>query len=119
MSAWAYTNKNESFNGMIWNRVPKTNHVGINILSLGVYDATAHFNDGATAALEILKDINMEPGDHMMKGLHIQDESRKIHTAYWMSEPQLKSRKIIRHCGKKKQDENLDKEGPTYVAEGF
>ena len=23
----------------------------------------------------------MEPGDHMMKGLHIQKESRKIHAA--------------------------------------
>ena len=59
------------------------------ILSLGVYDAIAHFNDGATASLEILKDLNMESGGHMMKGLQIQDESRKIHAAYRMSEPQL------------------------------
>ena len=33
--------------GMIWNCVPKANHVGIDILSLGVYDAIAHFNDSA------------------------------------------------------------------------
>ena len=59
------------------------------ILSLGVYDAIAHFNDGATASLEILKDLNMESGGHMMKGLQIQDESRKIHAACRMSEPQL------------------------------
>ena len=37
-------NTNESFNGIIWNRVPKVGHVGIDILSLGVYDAIAHFN---------------------------------------------------------------------------
>ena len=105
---------------MIWNRVPKANHAGIDILSLGVYDSIAHFNDGATESLEILKDMNMEPGDHMMKGLQIQNESRKIHTAaYRMFEPQLKRRKIIRHCRKKKQDKNLDKKVPTYEAGEF
>ena len=38
---------------MIWNRVSKANHMGIDILSLGVYDAITHFNDGAIASLEI------------------------------------------------------------------
>jgi hypothetical protein len=38
-------NANESFNGMIWNRVPKSTHVGLNILSVGVYDTIAHFNE--------------------------------------------------------------------------
>ena len=94
--------RNESFNGMIWNRVPKTNHVDIDILTLGVYDAIAHFNDGAIASLEILEDMNLEPGDHMMKTLQIRNESRKIHAAYWMPEPQLKRRNIIRHCRKEK-----------------
>ena len=28
----------------VWNRVPKVDHVGIDVLSLGVYDAIAHFN---------------------------------------------------------------------------
>ena len=63
--------------------------------------------------------MNMEPGDHLMKGSQIQNESRKVHAAYWMSEPQLKRRKIIRHCKKKKQDKNLDKERSTYEAGGF
>ena len=52
----------------------------------------------------------MEPGDQM-KGLQIQNESHKIHAAYLMSEPQLKRRKTIRHCIKKKQGKNLNKEG--------
>ena len=62
-------NRIESLNGMIWNRVPKANHVGIDILSFGVYDATTHFNDEAIASLEILKVISIRPGDHIMKGL--------------------------------------------------
>ena len=36
-------------------RVPKAIHVGINIRSLGVYDAIAHFNFGAKATLDVLK----------------------------------------------------------------
>ena len=32
-------NTNESFNGMIWNRVSKVTHVGFDVLSVGVYDA--------------------------------------------------------------------------------
>ena len=39
-------NTNELFNGMIWNRVPKATHLGLDVLSVGVYDATAHFNIG-------------------------------------------------------------------------
>ena len=112
-------NRKESFNEMIWSRVPKAYHVDIDILSLGVYDAIARFNNGATAFLEILKDMNIEPGDHMMKGLQIQDESLKIHATYRMSEPQLKRRKIIRNCRQKKQDENLDKGGPSYDGGAF
>ena len=50
---------------MIGNRVPKTSNGITDILSLGVYDAIAHFNDGAIASIEILKDMNMELGDQI------------------------------------------------------
>ena len=60
------------------------------------------FTDGATASLEILKNMNMEPVDHMMKGLQIRNETRKIHAADRISEPQLKRRKVIRQFRKKK-----------------
>ena len=56
-------NANESFNGMIWNRVLKATHVGIDVLSVGVYNAIAnaiaiaiaHFNNGEKAALNIME----------------------------------------------------------------
>ena len=79
----------------------------------------AHFHDGATESLEILRDMNMEPGDIMINSLQIQDESRKTHVEYRLSELQLTKRKIIRHCREKKQEKNLDKEGRTYEAGGF
>ena len=72
-------NTNKNFNGMIWNRVPKANYVGIDIISLSVYDDIAHFKDGAVTSSELFKDMNMEPGDQMMKDLQIHKGSRKIH----------------------------------------
>ena len=39
-------NQNESFNSMIWERVPKITYVGKDILDFAVYDAAANFNDG-------------------------------------------------------------------------
>ena len=93
---------------MTWNPLTNSNHVGIDILSLGVYDSVDHFNDGAIASLEILKDMNVEAGERMTKSL-----------VYRMSEPQRKRRKIIRHFRKKLQDKNLNEEGTTYKARGF
>ena len=37
---------NESFNGMIWNRVPKATYIKLDVLFVGVYDAISHFNNG-------------------------------------------------------------------------
>ena len=68
-------NRNGSFNGIMWNGVLKANYVGIDILSLGVYNAIAHFINGAIASIEILKDMSMKPDNHMMKGLQIQTVS--------------------------------------------
>ena len=53
---------------MIWNRLPKANHLGNDIFSSGVYDVIVHFNDGEIVSLEIFKDIYMDSGDHMMNG---------------------------------------------------
>ena len=41
--------------GWIWNRIPKTNHVGRDILSFTVYDAIAHYNVGGLDAYSIFK----------------------------------------------------------------
>ena len=45
----------QSFNGTIWNRVSKVNHVGLSTLYFGVCDAITHFNFGEKAALDIMK----------------------------------------------------------------
>ena len=47
-------NQNESFNGMIWQCIPKTVFVGSDVFQVGVYDADAHFNIGERATTKVL-----------------------------------------------------------------
>ena len=46
-------NQNESFNSMIWDRIPKMRYVSLTQLELGVYDAVANFNIGKKASVLI------------------------------------------------------------------
>ena len=52
---------------MIWNRVTKATHVGLDILSVDVYDAMARFNIGEKAALDIMELLKIDPGYYMTK----------------------------------------------------
>ena len=112
-------NANESFNGMIWNRVPKNVHVGLPVLSLGVYDAIAHFNYGEQATLDTLKSHNIEPGIYTTQGCNTINRERKRSALYRAKESSKKRRKIIRQKRKRKQDKNIELEGETYEAGGF
>ena len=44
-------NQNESFNAMIWERVPKITYCANDKLELAVYDASVNFNEGRQAQL--------------------------------------------------------------------
>jgi len=61
-------NANESYNGMIWNRVPKHTHVGLQNFSFGVYDAIAHFNYGQKATIDVFSYVNIDPGTYTTRG---------------------------------------------------
>ena len=56
-------NQNEAINGIVWDRVPKEVFVGADILELGVHDAVSNFNVGSQAALNILTNTGIEPGE--------------------------------------------------------
>lgn len=48
-------NSNESFNNVIWSRVPKSTFVQIELLSFGVYGAVACFNVRNVARMRVFK----------------------------------------------------------------
>jgi len=109
-------NANESFHGMIWNRIPKTCHVGRNVFELGVYDAVSHFNIGSKAALEIFKEVGVSPGKYALKGSSLINMKRVSRGTYQAKPATRQHRKIKRGLKKSKQDKQ---EGVIYEAGGF
>ena len=104
---------------MIWNRIPKATHVGINNLSLGVYDAIAYFNYGMKSTLDVFKMVNIEPGIYTMQICDNLNKERKRSALYKISDKSRKGRKPIRHLSKQKQDKNIEVEGTSYEAGSF
>ena len=99
-------NTNESFNGMIWNRVSKVTHVGFDVLSVGVYDAIFHFNNGEKAVLDVLELHNVDPGSYMT------ESCRSFNMCF-------KRLFMLRHSKKKQQDKNIETEGTSYEMGSF
>lgn len=62
-------NPNESLNGVIWTRLPKTVFVGINVLKLGATDAVLCFNEGSIAKTNVISVLVFQRGKFMIEGL--------------------------------------------------
>ena len=106
-------NANESFNGTIWNWIPKATHVGLSTLGSGVYDAVSHFNYGQKA-LDTIRLLDIDLGIYMTKCCGNIDKKRKHQSIYKALSPKKKRRKILRHSSKKRNDkvaEHLMKQG--------
>ena len=75
-------NQNESFNSMIWDRIPKTRYVSLTHLELGVYDAVANFNVGKKASVLIYENMNLLPGKFTMQGCDKNNRKRLFASKY-------------------------------------
>lgn len=69
-------NPNESFNAVIWTRIPKTVYVGLDTLRFGVYDAVICFNDGVSARQQVLEHLGMKVGENTKQGFALIDTLR-------------------------------------------
>ena len=107
-------NANESFHGMIWNRLPKTCFVGRNVFEFGIYDAICHFNIGCKAAVKIFKEINIQPGQNTINGCKRINKVRISRGNFQAKESTKKLRKIKRGLKKSKQDKIDQTEESTY-----
>lgn len=112
-------NQNESFNKMIWDRVPKATYVGRDLFELGVYDAVGSFNMGASSSLEILKKVKIDPGKYTTAGCEKIDISRVYNSEYKAKETSKLARKKLRSKRRGHNDKLTEKEGPTYSAGNF
>ena len=69
-------NQNESFNAMIWKRIPKCTYVGLTQFELGIYDAVAHFNIGSKAAIKVYEYLGLQPGVNTLAGCNVLNNDR-------------------------------------------
>ena len=112
-------NQNESFNGTIWERLPKSKFVTFTQLKFGAYDAVANFNIGRKASVLIYEKMMMIPGKHFLKGCKEKNRKRLFHLNYKNSATSKKRRKVIRGQKKLAADNAKKKEGTVYKAEEF
>lgn len=112
-------NQNESFNNLIWERLPKTTYVGMTQLALGIYDAVAYFNMGAKTILEIYETLQMVPGYYTTLGCAKRNRKRIRNSIVHSQSKNILRRKKIRGQKKKKDDNKKQIEGKTYKAGSF
>jgi len=59
VSTARHKNANESFNGSIWDRIPKVHYVSLRNLEFGVYDDVGFFNIGLKSSILIYEQLGM------------------------------------------------------------
>ena len=106
-------NANESFNGTIWNRIPKATHVGLSTLCSGVYDAVSHLKYGQKAALDTIRLFDIDPGICMTKSCGSINEKRNINpsTSHYQRRKNVEKSS---HSSKKRNDKVVEQERTSY-----
>ncbi|GFX91492.1 uncharacterized protein TNCV_2599411 [Trichonephila clavipes] len=69
-------NANESFNGVLWNIVPKQNFVELQYLKLRAYIAVPQFNEGASGLLKVINKLGFNAVSYMIRVLKLYDYRR-------------------------------------------
>ena len=108
-------NTNESFNNMIWRRIPKTVFVGLKTLRMGVLDSVLSFNVGNIGRARVLQHLNISPGYNTLKSLRQMDMKRVKKADLAQLEMSQEARKKKRNL-KRKLEEADD---PDYGAGKF
>jgi hypothetical protein len=103
-------NPNESFNNIIWTRIPKNVFVALRTLKCGVYDAVLTFNDGHYGRIRVIEKLGLNPGYNMVEACKRLDYKR-------ISEANREANKIYKMAEKRRRnadDEEDDPQDPLY-----
>lgn len=107
-------NLNESFNSVVWNRVPKTVFVGYDTLCMGLYDAVLTYNEGCIGRAKVLQKLGIDPGKNMQKICREIDEER-VKKSDQQTEMVIKNSRILNRNKKRaREDEEDDPDDPEY-----
>ncbi|XP_062501523.1 uncharacterized protein LOC134178653 [Corticium candelabrum] len=112
-------NQNESFNGMIWNHVPKHKFYGYRTIKAAVNMTTAYFNDGAGSYASTMTAMGIPPNKISLIAMQKMDQDRIEHAERCKKEETKARRVELRRKKAKRADTEKRQEGTTYKAGGF
>ena len=112
-------NTNESFNALIWERIPKTDYVSLPTLEFDVYDAVEHFNVGMKSSILAYEKLNIIPGRYTLYGCKSINKKRLRLSLFKNSYRSKEKRQSLRARKLKQNDKNKESEGKTYIPGGF
>ena len=108
-------NANESFNGTIWERIPKNTFVTLPNLEFGVYDGVAHCNIRMKASVLIYEKLNFVSVVYMLKGFKKRNLKRVNLVNQRASRKNKLRQEILRGKKMSKTDKLHQKEDHIYV----
>ena len=109
-------NQNESLNGSLWSRCPKTKFCGKRKVELAVAETVCCFNTGASGKVTILEALGVNPGTNMLSFMRSEDNERLNHAERKSS---MKSRMERRKRRKERKTKNDDCAKVNYLTGGF
>lgn len=112
---WCTQNPNESFNNLIWTRIPKNVFVGLDILKLGALEAVICFNMGNIGRVKVLQQLGIDPGINSIQQFKAIDDLR-LKDAERQADEMTKEARKKRRDDKRKREEQND---PEYGAGMF
>ena len=110
----ATQNANESFNGMIWSRCPKTEYCNLDTVMGAVGQSVVIFNSGYQALVKLMDQLGIPAGPICTSYLTFQDQDR-IKRADSKSEKVAKKRRqTIQRRDAHVEQQHIENEGTSY-----
>jgi len=97
-------NRNESVNGKLWSKCPKSRYCGKRRVVIAVCETVGVFNTGAASKATLMNSCGVSPGRNMLKAPRREDHERIVFAAHKVSLRYRKRRQEIRSKKKSKAD---------------
>ena len=104
-------NVNESLNGLIWNRCPKSVYCSNKIIKIGVCSAIIAFKDGFYGLEKVFHELHFLPGYFFGSGALKSYNKRVVNSSRKASDATKKARKHLRAVRKGYLHMAAEKEG--------
>ena len=112
-------NNNEALNHLVWDICPKEKFAGPETVETACALAVCMFNSGAKTLQSVLKGLHLETGEHCRSGFTTIDQQRLYAAGQKALDATKVCRQILGSQRKSRNEQNEEREGPTYEPGAF